>query len=77
MGIQVFQKAYGTGTIIAQNVNAIRVRFGEIEKQYIISSKFPMRPTFEDDAEIVAALTDYEAKQKELDTLKKKQLLLI
>lgn len=77
VGIQVFQKAYGTGTIISQNVNAIRVRFGEIEKQYIISSKFPMRPTFEDDAEIVAALTDYEAKQKELDTLKKKLLLLM
>lgn len=72
VGIQVFQKAYGTGTVISQNVNTIRVRFGEIEKQYIISSKFPVRPTFEDDAEIVAALTDYEAKQKEMDALQKK-----
>ena len=76
VGIQVFQKAYGTGTVISQNVNAICVRFGEIEKKYIISSKFPMRPTFEDDAEIVAALTDYEIKTKELDALKKKRSML-
>lgn len=72
----MFQKAYGTGTVISQNVNAICVRFGEIEKKYIISSKFPMRPTFEDDAEIVAALTDYEIKTKELDALKKKLSML-
>lgn len=72
VGIQVFQKAYGTGIVVSQNVNAICVRFGDVEKKYIISSKFPMRPTFEDDAEIVAALTDYEVKMKELDVLKKK-----
>ena len=72
VGIQVFQKAYGTGTVISQNINAISVSFNGIEKKYIISSKYPMRPTFEDDAEIVAAFTDYEAKTKELDALKKK-----
>lgn len=76
VGIQVFQKAYGTGTVISQNVNAISVRFGDVEKKYIISSKFPMRPTFEDDAEVVAALTDYETKIKELDALKRKLSLL-
>ena len=72
VGIQVFQKTYGTGTVISQKVNTIRVQFGNVEKQYIISSKFPMRPTFEDDAEIVAAMTDYEITLKEWDTLKKR-----
>ena len=68
----MYQKAYGTGIVVQQNVNMIRVRFGDLEKQYIISKKFPMRPTFEDDAEILEALNDYEIKLKELDSLKKK-----
>ena len=72
VGTQVYQKAYGTGIVVQQNVNMIRVRFGDLEKQYIISKKFPMRPTFEDDAEILEALNDYEIKLKELDSLKKK-----
>lgn len=72
VGTQVCQKAYGTGVVIQQNINMVRVRFGELEKQYIISKKFPMRPTFEDDAEIVEAMTEYEIKLKELDVLKKK-----
>lgn len=71
VGTQVYQKAYGTGIVVQQNVNMIRVRFGDLEKQYIISKKFPMRPTFEDDAEILEALSDYEIKLKELDSLKK------
>ena len=72
VGTQVYQKAYGTGIVIQQNVNMIRVRFGDLEKQYVISKKFPMRPTFEDDAEVLEALSDYEIKLKELDSLKKK-----
>lgn len=72
VGTQVYQKAYGTGIVVQQNVNMIRVRFGDLEKQYIISKKFPMRPTFEDDTEILEALNDYEIKLKELDSLKKK-----
>lgn len=72
VGTQVYQKAYGTGIVVQQNINMIRVRFGDLEKQYVISKKFPMRPTFEDDAEILEALNDYEIKLKELDVLKKK-----
>ena len=45
-------------------------------KQYFISKKFPMRPTFEDDAEIVDAMTEYEAKLRELDVLKKKRSVM-
>lgn len=76
VGTQVQHKSWGTGTVIQQNINMVRVRFSETEKQFIISAKFPMRPTFEDDAEIVAAMTDYEAKCKELDSLKKKLMSL-
>lgn len=72
VGTQVQHKAWGTGTVIQQNINMVKVRFDESEKQFIISTKFPMRPTFEDDAEIVAAMTDYENKMKELDALRKK-----
>lgn len=72
VGTQVYLKALGMGVVVSQNLNVVRVRFGDAEKQYIISTKYPMRPTFEDDAEIVAAMTDYEAKMKELDALKKK-----
>lgn len=72
VGTQVHQKAYGTGIVVQQNVNMIWVRFGDLEKQYIISKKFPMRPTFEDDTEILEALNDYEIKLKELSALKKK-----
>ena len=69
-------KSWGTGTVIQQNINMVKVRFGDAEKQFIISAKFPMRPTFEDDSEIVTAMTDYEAKMTELNSLKKKLMSL-
>lgn len=69
-------KGLGSGIVIQQDVNLIRVRFGNVEKQYFISKKFPMRPTFEDDAEIVDAMTEYEAKLRELDVLKKKRSVM-
>ncbi len=76
VGTQVQMKNLGTGIVIEQNGNVIRVRFAEIEKQYFISKKYPMRPTFEDDEVIVEAMTDYEVKQKELAVLKKKRALV-
>ena len=76
VGTQVYHKSLGTGIVTQQNINMVRVRFAETEKQFIISTKFPMRPTFEDDAEIVTAMTDYEAKMKELESLKKKLMSL-
>lgn len=73
VGIQVHQKKEGTGIIIRQDVNVIDVQFDGGQKTYIISTKFPMRPTFEDDTEIVVAMTDYEAKTKELKHLKQQR----
>ena len=76
VGTQVHHRSWGVGIVTQQNINMVRVRFGDNEKQFIISAKFPMRPTFEDDAEIVAVMTDYEVKTKELESLKKKLALL-
>lgn len=69
VGVQVYQKKEGYGIVVRQNVNQIVVKFETGEKTYIVSTKFPMRPTFEDDAEIVAAMTDYVEKLGELKRL--------
>ena len=76
VGTQVHMKSLGVGIVVEQIVNRIRVRFGDVEKQFFVSKKFPMRPTFEDDAEIVEAMTEYEAKLKELESLQKKRAAL-
>ncbi len=57
--VEVTQKNYGIGTIVAQKGNEITVRFSEIEKSFRIHEKYSMRPTFENDDEIVKAFTIY------------------
>lgn len=69
VGVQVAQKQYGTGTIIAQDVNVITVEFETCEKKYKINRNIIARPTFEDDEEIVEAFTEYEEKKNKLDKL--------
>lgn len=71
LGVQVQEKKYGTGIIVEQNVNAIKVRFGEEIKPYTIHKKYMWRPKFEDDADIVAAMTDYDLKLNEVNGLRK------
>ena len=71
VGIRVFQKQYGEGTIVWQDVNMIRVQFASEEKVFTINAKFMFRPTFEDDTEIVAAMTDYATKLEEVKSLRK------
>lgn len=69
VGVQVNEKHYGVGTIVSQNVNIIKVAFADGERSYIINKKYSMRPTFEDDVQIVDAMTDYELKLAERKTL--------
>ena len=69
LGVQVTQRNYGTGTIVAQDVNVITVKFDSCEKKYKIDRKIIARPTFEDDDEIVEAFTEYEEKKTKLDRL--------
>lgn len=69
--VQVTTAQYGVGTVIEQDVNKIKVRFGEIEKSFILDKKYVSRPRFEDDEEIVSAFTEYGELQKEIQRLKR------
>ncbi|WP_458460547.1 hypothetical protein [Paenibacillus sp.] len=69
VGVQVNEKHYGVGTVVAQNVNTIKVAFADGERAYIVNKKYTMRPTFEDDVQIVEAMTDYEQKMKQRKSL--------
>jgi len=71
VGVKVFQKALGEGTVIMQDMNKIRVRFGCEEKSFVIHKQYHLRPTFEDDTEIVEAMTEYADKSEEIKMLVK------
>ena len=77
VGVQVNEKLYGIGTVIAQNVNTIKVAFTAGERSYIINKKYPMRPTFEDDVQIVEAMTNYELKLATRKNLEKQLAKLV
>ncbi len=47
----------------------IRVRFPEMEKSFVLNSKFKARPTFENDDDVVAIFTEYAAAKDKLRTL--------
>ena len=72
LNVRVTHKQYGTGIVIAQKENTIKVRFPEgLEKSFIIHTKFPARPTFEDDEQVVDAFTEYDRLTREIQGLKK------
>ena len=71
IGVQVTTAQYGVGTVIEQDVNKIKVRFGEIEKSFVLDKKYVSRPRFEDDEEIVSAFTEYGELQNEIQRLKR------
>lgn len=65
LNVQVTHKQYGTGVVIAQNDNTIKVRFpDDLEKSFMIHAKFAARPTFEDDEQVVAAFTEFDRLSK-------------
>ena len=76
VGVQVNEKHYGVGTIVSQNVNIIKVAFAGTERSYIINKKYSMRPTFEDDVQIVEAMTEYEQKLADRKNLEKQLINL-
>lgn len=72
LNVQVTHKQYGTGVVIAQKDNTIKVRFPEdLEKSFMIHAKFAARPTFEDDEQVVAAFTEFDRLTKEIQMLQK------
>ena len=59
IGVQVTAKQYGTGTVVAREVNKITVQFEGTEKAFVLDKKYAARPRFEDDEQIIEAFTVY------------------
>ena len=67
---------YGKGVVIAQQNNKVTVKFETCEKGFIINKKYPVRPTFENDTEIVEAFTEYDSLLEKIKVLKHKIALI-
>ena len=72
LDVEVTQNTYGKGIIIAQQGNRITVKFEVGEKMFIISKKFPVRPKFENDTEIIETFTEYESLLQRIETVKRR-----
>ncbi len=59
MDVEVTLKGFGSGVVVFHDHNTIRVQFLDALKTFIISKKFPQRPSFDDDEVIVEAYTRY------------------
>ena len=71
IGVEVTAKPYGVGTVVAQDINNIRVSFRGTEKSYILDRKYVARPRFENDEEIISVFTEYGQKQELIKRLKR------
>ena len=52
------------------------MKFETCEKGFIINKKYPVRPTFENDTEIVEAFTEYDSLLEKIKVLKNKIALI-
>lgn len=77
LNVEVYQPLYGKGIVIEHNINKISVKFADTEKTYVIHKKYFMRPTFENDMEIVEDLSYYADTKEKIDNLKKEQERLL
>lgn len=59
INVEVTSKLYGVGMVIEHNLNTIRVQFSDVVKSFVLNTKYTQRPSFENDAEVVAAYTEY------------------
>ncbi len=79
IGVDVDFKECGKGTIINQRIDQyfkVTVRFPNIEKSFNVHKKFSGRPRFENDEEIVEALSCLADTMKEIERLKKEKARL-
>ncbi|MBQ2441882.1 MAG: hypothetical protein II498_00920, partial [Ruminococcus sp.] len=76
IGVQVTAKPYGVGTVVAQDINNIRVSFGGTEKSYILDRRYVARPRFENDEEIISVFTEYGQKQEHIKRLRRELAFL-
>ena len=55
LNVEVNSKKDGVGTVIEHDFNHIKVQFGNTIKKYDLDTKYRMRPSFENDVEVVNA----------------------
>ena len=72
LNVKVTMRGLGDGVVISQDKNMVTVQFEKETKSYSISRKYFVRPTFEDNDEILDAFTDYERILGEIDKLEKR-----
>lgn len=68
--VEVTSKTYGIGTVVEHEGNRIKVQFSEVNKTFILDKKYPMRPTFENDADVVEAYSEYASITHKIELLK-------
>ena len=71
IGVQVDSAQYGVGRVVSQEINQINVQFDTVQKKYVLDKKFPSRPRFENDDQIVEAFTVYGRAQAQIKKLNK------
>lgn len=77
LGVEVTQVKLGKGVVIEQSGSKIKVQFNHQKAvSYIINRKFPLRPRFEDDEDIVDAFTVYDELIQDKQKLEKTMALL-
>lgn len=74
--VEVTSRFYGTGMVIEHDLNTIRVQFPGVVKSFILNTKYNRRPSFENDAEVVAAYTEYTSIMDRIHTLERQLHLL-
>ena len=70
LNVEVTHSKYGKGIVIAQDVNKLLIKFDDCEKTFVINKKYAGRPTFENDTEIVEAMTEYDELAEKIKKLK-------
>lgn len=58
--VEVEHHKYGKGIIISQDINKVLIKFADCEKTFVINKKYAGRPTFENDTEVVEAMSEYD-----------------
>ena len=71
IGVQVTSAQYGTGVVTGQDINKIAVQFDTVQKSFFLDKKFPARPRFEDDEQIVETFTVYGRAQEQIKRLQR------
>lgn len=77
LNVEVNSKKDGVGTVIEHDFNHIKVQFGNTIKKYDLDTKYRMRPSFENDVEVVTAYTEYNAISDKIKLLCKQMETLI